>query len=523
MIQPKTQTREYWEREFSLTDADIEQIYNHFLEELRPQSTDEIVRAVMVSRIAAEKQEFLRQIRDRRVYQPANTYEVGDDLVFPLFDLTPGKVTGSRVGYNPQDGEFQVLTVKLRGKLRDFAAGLGSEHVANLGEGGLRAQIDAIDAEQIMGEFASLISSEVQKSLESRDEFIVLGGKWFVKTLLVDVSIGHLHLAEAVLDMSGGGPLKTEEITVHLDLDAGADDETQIYSLNYALLNDDRFDEVAPKNSVAWFLRRMEPEIIKTVPERLVYDPVEYNPEYISKPLQMIVREIGDEWSNLEPAIEKDAHTFSLPYSHRLLGTMPLNGSIRALMPLGRSARQLFIFRNMETGEELNIWASKEGRYLTGFKEWYEQNSILVGAYLTIRKGPGNVMLFDYKRRRPQTEDVRLATVADGRIRFDLQRRRIACQYDDLLTVGTDYTAAIDAVWKRARTRSLAQLIAVLLPELASLSPQNAVHAKTLYAILNMVMRMPPGPIFAELVRHPAFVPIGEHYWRFDTSRIRRG
>ena len=54
MIQPKTQTREYWEREFSLTDSDIEQIYNHFLEVLRPQSTDEIVRAVMTNRVAAE-------------------------------------------------------------------------------------------------------------------------------------------------------------------------------------------------------------------------------------------------------------------------------------------------------------------------------------------------------------------------------------------------------------------------------------------------------------------------------------
>ena len=523
MIQPKTQTREYWEREFSLTDSDIEQIYNHFLEVLRPQSTDEIVRAIMINRVASEKQDFLRQIRNRHIYQPSETYEVGDEIVFPLFDLAVGKVISIRAGYNPQDGQFQVLTVKLRGKLRDFAAQFNSEHIANEEGGSLLSQIESIDADTIVSEFAELVDAKVQQTLEARDEFLVLGGKWFVNTLLLEVGIGHLHLAEAVLDMSGGGPLKTDEITVHLDLDAGADDETQIFSLNHALLKDERFDEVAPKNSVAWFLHRMEPEAVRTVPERLAYTPVDYNRDLLNKPLQMLVREIADEWSDLEPAVERDSHTFSLLYSHRLLGTMPLNGSMRAILPLGRSPRQIFTFRNIETGDELPIWAVKKGRYLYGFKEWYEQNSLLVGAYVTVQRGPGNVMLFDYKRRRTQTEDVRLATVADGRIRFDLQRRRVACEYDDLLTVGTDYTAAIDAVWKRARTRSLAQLIAVLLPELTALSPQNAVHAKTLYAIMNMVLRIPPGPIFAELVRHPAFVAVGEHYWRFDTSRIRRG
>jgi hypothetical protein len=34
-----------------------------------------------------------------------------------------------------------------------------------------------------------------------------------------------------------------------------------------------------------------------------------------------------------------------------------------------------------------------------------------------------------------------------------------------------------------------------------------------------MLKRLPPAPIFAELVRHPAFQPVGDHYWRFDSSR----
>jgi hypothetical protein len=50
------------------------------------------------------------------------------------------------------------------------------------------------------------------------------------------------------------------------------------------------------------------------------------------------------------------------------------------------------------------------------------------------------------------------------------------------------------------------------------LSPQNTVHAKTIYSAVNMVRRCPPGPIFAELVRQPCFISMGENYWRFNAS-----
>jgi hypothetical protein len=97
----------------------------------------------------------------------------------------------------------------------------------------------------------------------------------------------------------------------------------------------------------------------------------------------------------------------------------------------------------------------------------------------------------------------------------------VGCGYDDLMIVGTDVVSAIDALWRRAKTRqrSVASLLAEVFPELANLTPQNTVHAKTLYSALNMLRRVPPGPIFAELVRHPAFQPVGDHYWRFDPDR----
>lgn len=63
---------------------------------------------------------------------------------------------------------------------------------------------------------------------------------------------------------------------------------------------------------------------------------------------------------------------------------------------------------------------------------------------------------------------------------------------------------------------SVATLLGEVFPSLAGLTPQNTVHAKTLYSAVNMLRRVPPGPIFAELMRNPAFKPVGDHYWQYE-------
>lgn len=524
MFQPQTQTREYWEQDFSLTEEDIEQLYNYFIEVGKPQSSVEVTRAVMGHRVSAEKQSLRRRVQGRKVYQPSDRFESGDKLVFPHFDFAETTVTAVRKGNNPEAGVFEVITVKLRGRQRQFAAGLQVDHVANLGENGVEDLLASFDATHLIAEFGEIVEPRVIDVLEKREEFVVLGGRWFVRALLAEINIGHLHLAEAVLDMMGGGPLSTDEISVHLELDKSVPEETRLFSLNTAMLEDPRFDEVAPKNSVAWFLRRIEPELVSVIPERLQFEQVKFEEDFLTTQLRLTRREIADEWSDLEARDgEITEAKFTLTYPHRVTGTMPINATIRKLLPLGRSPRQLLTFQNETSGEQLQVWAVKKGRYLFGFSEWYAQNEILVGAYLTLRRRPkSDVILFDFVRRSPRKDDVRLATVADGRIKFEFQRRRIACEYDDLMVVGTDYTAAIDAIFERAKTRSLSSLMAALLPELAMLSPQQAVHAKTLYAVTNMLRRVAPDPLFAELVANPAFVPVGDHYWRFDPRRYRR-
>jgi len=48
--------------------------------------------------------------------------------------------------------------------------------------------------------------------------------------------------------------------------------------------------------------------------------------------------------------------------------------------------------------------------------------------------------------------------------------------------------------------------------ELTKLNPQNHVHVTELYAAVNLLRRVPPGPIMALLASRPWFVHVGNHF-----------
>jgi hypothetical protein len=298
----------------------------------------------------------------------------------------------------------------------------------------------------------------------------------------------------------------------------------QRFSLNDALLHDERFEEVAPAGQIRWFLGRMLPEGVRQLPERLVYSPVSYDRALLNAQLLSLVKELDDEWSDeTEASATPQPVLLALTYPHRWAGTLPLSSQTVPLFPASRSRHQRILLVDDESGEEIVGWVVQKARYVFGLGDWYQKHAIPVGGFISLRPGPEpGVILLGYDRRKPQREWVRLATVVDNRIRFEMQRRSIGCGYDDLLIVGTDYVAAIDALWRRARDsqRPLASLLLEVVPELINLNPQATVHAKTIYSALNMLRRVPPGPIFAELVKHAAFQPVGDHYWQFDPGRV---
>jgi hypothetical protein len=111
------------------------------------------------------------------------------------------------------------------------------------------------------------------------------------------------------------------------------------------------------------------------------------------------------------------------------------------------------------------------------------------------------------------------AAGSDGRLAFSMQKQLIGVEYDDLMMVAAGNQAQVDEAWQRSQSLPFGRLVADVFRELAKLNPQSAVHAKTLYAGVNVARRSPPGPIYAELVSHPYFALVGDAYWRFDQSQ----
>jgi len=519
VIQRATQTPEYWGSSFSITNEDLEHLLNLFFEDELPRTDDELALAVVRRHCQREEAAVSRELAKGTLYQPKHVYEVGQRLVFPALDYIVGNVVAVRDGQNPEVGPFQVIQVQFEGQPeRAFAANFSCAHRLNEESAGTMPQDGESlrSPEDLYHLYGANVHAQLVAALENRSDFVWLFGKWFPAGLLADVNVGHLNLAEAVLDMAGGGPLPTEVLLRDVGLPHEINKQLQEFSLNYALYKDERFDEVGPAGEVLWFLRRLEPPEVLYPPRRLMYEPVAYRRELLDHALLRIESELADEWSELAPDELPDEITFALTFPHRRVGTLPLTPTIATFFPSGRTRRIRFMFEDARSGQRWPGWVVREHRYVFGLDIWYEANDVPVGGWIQlIRSDEPGIVIVDLQSRRPKREWVRVATVKDGKLVFEMLKRQMTCEYDELMVAAVDNPASVDELWVRTeeQRRPLADLIQDLFPQLARLSPQGTVHAKTLYSAVNILRRIPPGPMFAEMVPHPAFKAVGNGYW----------
>ncbi len=516
MIQRKTQNPDYWGEEFTITPDDLQYISTLLVEEELPRTAEELGRALVLYRCRQEEALIAKALSQGTPYRPKLTYEIGERVVFPALGYRVGEVIGIRPGHNPEYGEFQVIQVKFdSGRTREFAAQLTTDHILNR-EDQDEAQKGLLSPEELADRYGPQVGRVLEEYLETEPDFVRLAGKWFLKDLLVEVHIGHLNLVEAVLDMAGGGPLSTEDLLGDLELPEEITPQLRVFSLNYALQEDDRFDEVGPAGEVLWFLRRMEPEGVRVTPPHLQYRPIRYNHALLTSEMLALEEELDDEWSNLPAEEVEEPVTIRLTYPHWKSGTLPLSRRLAQVFPTGRTRRIRFTLVDGNTGQKIPAWVVREGRYVYGLEEWYRANDIPTGAYLDFEKGarPGEVIIRRRVRRR-RSEWVRTILPVEGRLTFEMRKQLISCQYDELMIVTEGHPQAVDQVWEQVRRQkpSLSDLITDIFPELAKLSPQGTVHAATLYSALNVAIRVPPGPMLAELVSSGVYSPVGDNYW----------
>jgi hypothetical protein len=169
----------------------------------------------------------------------------------------------------------------------------------------------------------------------------------------------------------------------------------------------------------------------------------------------------------------------------------------------------------------MEAWVIHKHRYVCGLDEWYKNNSIVVGSYVTLEKtaDPFTIVI-NFLPKREKREWIRVARSHDGQLHFEMKKRPCRCEYDELMIAGEDEQQDIDLLWLHSEIDGIGveSLLDNAFMELAKLSPQGAVHAKTLYSAVNIVRRIPPGPIFAALVESPRFSPAGDGYWLYEDN-----
>lgn len=384
-----------WARNFKVTSDDIDYIMNMLLEQETPMTTRQLAKVLVEQRLEEEQSAIEQQYKNTKVYSPAESYAKGDRVVFIEMELATATVTEVREGENPDYSKFAVIAVKfddgsndLPDKYREFAAALTTEHkLSQANDDNPLAGQTNIDPQEILEVEDNHVMRVVHEELRQNPSLRRVAGYWFPEELVMETDIGILHLSEAVLDINSGGPMRTEDIINEIGGIGNAPIKLQIFSLNLALNDDDRFDEVGPSGEVLWFLRRMAPDAVREVPQLLTYTAIEYDDELLSDEMFDLETELDDEYTEIEFEGRLPRATTTILYPHRRAGTLPLNAKNLAIFPLGRAPRIHVELVDKEDGEKFDGWVVHEHRYVFGLLDYYTKHRLPVGAFLTVEPG----------------------------------------------------------------------------------------------------------------------------------------
>jgi hypothetical protein len=454
-IQLDTLTLRYWQ-DFELATEDLEFLSELLIEQEAPLTVEELTRRLMQERLAQEKAAWEDRESKGRIYQPRDSYEVGDQLVFSAIDDTSGTVVGVRAGRHPDYPPFDVIQVRMSGQteVREFAANLSEPHALNIIQVKANTDVNLEDleavSEALFERYGLYVTPVVLAGLSESPEFVRFGEEWFLRGFLLPLEEGHLNLAEAVLDLAGGYSSAREILNV-LELPAETSEAVQMFSLNYALASDEenRFAFAGTENRMAWCL----PRIADSKPFRFqknardvsrdhfVDDIVEIALEGLSEPEQ---REGQGPWSHI------------LTFYDWYWGHLPYDTGARDMLvePLTDDQRRVQLQLTFRAGDEvipvviflpserqMGWWGSPE---LRAFFEKYE---LAPGARVRIRGTPSSaaerVYEIDFAAAKPGR--IEMLDYDEG-LQPVFRRVNLKCELDEEWTLTRARFSALEAL-----------------------------------------------------------------------------
>ncbi|MCL4487366.1 MAG: hypothetical protein M1570_04455 [Chloroflexi bacterium] len=519
------QPTDFW-NQLGSNDADVEHLYGFLLERGTPANSRDLAVNLIEWRVHEEERR-LAEIAARRapVYQPKETYSVGQSILFTALGNREGFVRRVRDADNPRLGLFQVIGVQFDDEpnLLEFASSYAAPHPLNQEIAPTAITLD-LTAEQAVETFADKVRGNLVQRLGADKEFVHLGDQWYLKGLLPEINPGYLNLAEAAVEQTGDA-MTTGELLKILDLPETEKRSAMRFGLNLALSHDARFEDVGPMNETRWFLVRLEPPEAHERPGILDANQVRTVP--LSSELETIADELVDKADSVgnghQSVAPRDEVTLILTYPHRRAGTLPLTPLVRALLPDFSHPRLRFTFVDGTTEEKVAGYAVTEGNYLAGLTNWFASRRLSPGAYITLRRGPRPLtLIIEYQSQRERSLWVRVARGINGRLLFSQEKRPLSHKYDEEMLIVVADPVGLDALARaQAEQRNLQPLLDEVFPELAKLSSSGHVHAKTIFSAVNLVRRTGPRAVFSALAESRSFASVGGGYFMLNEEARR--
>jgi hypothetical protein len=297
------------------------------------------------------------------------------------------------------------------------------------------------------------------------------------------------------------------------------------FSMNYALQEDGRFDEVGPAGEVLWFLKRLEPEDVRQIPPQLRYTSIPSDRSLMTRQMLALEFELDDELAEAEtPPGEVNEVVLSLSYPHWRAGTLPVSARVRRLFPTAYyTSRVRFTLVDGQSHEEIPAWVVRQHGYVVGLHKFYQKYGLMPGSLVSVAKGkkPGQVIV-TAKVRRPMRDWVRTVLVgSDGRVVFAMLKQNITADFNERMVIAVPDVAGVDEASGQIAAQHLPfeQLVSDMMRELVKMNVQGHVHAQELYSALNIVRRCPPGPLLTHLVSQSKYKHVGDLHFRMaDTE-----
>jgi len=520
---------EFWNQVGS-TDADVERLYNFLLERGNPAPSRDLATHLIDLRWREEQERMaLAAARTSPVYQPKQSYTVGQTIHFPALANREGVVKKIRASDNPRLGEFEIIAVKFEGEtaLREFAMAYPRPHPLNEEPEQKRDALNLSQAET-HAQYGESVRTRIVQCLGAKKDFVHATDFWFLRELIPPINPGYLNIAEAAIEASGDA-VRTTELVKILEM-ADTKGATATFAVNAALATDPRFDEVGPIGDSRWFLTQLEPPEALAYPQVLRAITAHVAP--LAPELETIAAELQDEadpstdsgqalnGNARTPVPGRDEVTVVLTYPHRRAGTLPLTPAVRALAPNFSNPRLKLAFQ--DTSErKISAIAVNEGNYIAGLTPWYNAWKLAPGAMLTLKRGADPLTLvIDPQLQRERALWIRVARVIGGRLTFGTERRPLAHKYDEEMLIVVGDVVGLEQLSESAQAKlSLALLLEEIFPELAKLSSAGTVHAKTIYSAVNFVRRAGPRAVLSALSENRAMTSSGGGYFVLNETR----